>query len=180
MTQETKNIVTVALLAFAALAWFWPVLMAIHIEEEDRKKRNEPPPYDERQHLARMRAGNHALYALLGFLLAWAAADQFGWFWWTGSVLDMTLCGMLLAYSVWSADCILHDAIAGWNDRRPDFEFLPLAYCGSIFIWLVPTPGKLCDSWMPFIFGCAGVVFLLSVAIYKMRKRKKAEAEDTP
>lgn len=181
MTQETKNIVTVALLLFAASAWLWPLLMAIHIEQEDRKKRGEPPLYDERQRLARMRAGNHALYVLLGFLLVWTAADQFGWFPWTGSMLDMTLCGMMLAYGVWSADCVLHDAFAGWNDKRPDFEFLPLTHCGLMLIWLNPTSGAtLCDSWMPFIFWSINIVFLLGVAVYKIRKRKRAEAEDTP
>lgn len=182
MTQETKSIVTAALLLFAALAWLWPPLMAMHLEQEDRKKRNEPPPYDERQRLARMRAGNHALYVLLGFLLVWTAADQFGWFWWTGSMLDMTLCGIILAYGVWSADCVLHDAFASRNDKRPDFEFMPLTYCGLMLIWLTPTSSaaKLCDSWLPFIFWSAVMALLICVAIYKIRKRKKAEAEDTP
>lgn len=181
MTQETKNIVTTALLLFTALAWFWPLMMAIHMEQEERKKRNELPQYDERQRLARMRAGNHALYVLLGFLLVWTMVEQFKWFPWTGSMLDMTLCGMILAYGVWSADCVLHDAFASWNDKRPDFEFLPLIHCGPIFTWLIPTSGaRLCDTWLPFILGCVNIVFLLGVAIYKMRKRKKSEAEEAP
>lgn len=181
MTEETKRIITIALLLFAALAWLWPVLMALHIDQEERKKRGEPPPYDERQRFARMRAGNHALYVLLGFLFVWAMTDQFKWFWWTSSTLDMTLCGMILTYSVWSADCVLHDAIAGWNEKRPDFEFLPLTHTGLILVWLNPKSGaRICDSWLPSLFSCAGVVFLLGVAIYKMRKRKKAEAEDMP
>lgn len=179
MTPETKKIVTAALLLFTALAWLWPPLMAMHLEREDRKKRNEPPQYDERQRLARLRAGNHALYVLLGFLAVWAAADQFKWFWWTSSPLDMALCGMMLVYGIWSVDCVLHDAFTSWKDKRWDADFLPLTHCGLIFIWLSPTSGtKVCDSWMPFRVWCVVVVSLLIAAVYKIRKRKKADAED--
>ena len=49
MSEETKTIITVALLVFAAAAWIWPLALGIHLEQEARKKRNEPPQFDERQ-----------------------------------------------------------------------------------------------------------------------------------
>ena len=45
-------------------------------------------------------SGNHTLFVLLGFLGAWAAVDQVGRLPWTGSLLDMTLCALMLAWSV--------------------------------------------------------------------------------
>lgn len=178
MSSETEKIITVGLLLFALLAWLWPLLAAMQMELDARKKRNEPPQYDERQKIARLQAGNHALFALLGLLVAWTAAEQFGCPW-TGSMLDMTLSGMILAWGVWAADCILHDAFITWKDKRKDANLLALAYCWMLFTWTSPHAGmQICESWLPFIFSCTYVVILLGVIIYKARKRKKAEAED--
>ena len=58
LSEETKTVITAALLIFAAAAWIWPLALGIHLEQEARKKRNEPPEYDERQRIARLRAGN--------------------------------------------------------------------------------------------------------------------------
>lgn len=179
MSHDTKTIITVGLLLFALAAWLWPLLAAIQIEEQERKKRGEPPQYDERQKIARLRAGNHALFALLGLLLAWTMADQFGWFDWTGSLLDMTICGMILAWGVWAAECILHDAFVTWKDKRKDADALALVYCWMLFFWTNPLAGpKVCDSWIPFCFSCVYVAVLSGIIIYKTRKRKRAEAED--
>lgn len=178
MSEETKTIVTVGLLLFAAIAWLWPLLLGMHLEMEERKKRKEPPQYDERQRLSRMRAGSHALYAVLGFLLVWAALDQLGRFDWTGSILDMTLCAMLLAWCVWASDCILHDAFVTWKDKRKDADVLSLNYCGLMIFWTRPDSGLLCESWLPMIFSISSTAVLLGICIYKARKRKKAEIED--
>ena len=176
MSEETKTVITVALLVFALAAWLWPLLTGIQFEREARKKRNEPPEYDERQRIARLRAGNRALYALMGFLLVWMIADQFGWFGWTGSIPDMTLCALILTWGMWSSDCILHDAFVPWKDRRKNADALALVYCWMLFSWTNPSDSgpEICDSWMPFIFSCVYVI------ICKSRKRKRAEAEETP
>lgn len=182
MSRETQTIITVALLVFAAAAWLWPLLMGIQFELEARKKRNKPPEYDERQRIARLRAGNHALYALLGFLLLWTILDQLERFAWTKSILDMTLCALILAWGVWAADCILHDAFVTWKDKRKDADALALVYCWTMLFWTNPSdsgPGAF-DSWLPFLFSCAYVVILSGIVIHRYRKRKKAEAEETP
>ena len=182
MSEETKTIITVALLVFAAAAWIWPLALGIHLEQEARKKRNEPPQFDERQRLAQLRAGNRALYALLGFLIIWTILDHFGWFSWTGSILDMTLCGLILAWGVWASDCILHDAFVPWKDKRKDADASALMYCWMLLFWTNPSdsgPG-VCDSRMPFIFSCVYVAVLTGLIIYKMRKRKSAEVEEAP
>ena len=182
MSQETEKIITVALLVFAAAAWLWPLLMGIQFEMEARKKRNEPPEYDERQRLARLRAGNHALFAVVGFLLVWTILDQLGRFAWTKSVLDMALCALILAWGVWAADCILHDAFVTWKDKRKDADALALAYCWMLLFWTNPSDSgpEVCDSWMPFIFSCVYAVVLTGVVIYKVKRRKKTEIEDAP
>ena len=179
MSEETKKIITVALLVFAAAAWLWPLLWGIQMELEAEKKRGDPPDYDERQKLARQRAGNHTLYALLGFLLVWTAADQVWDFQWTRSTLDMTVCGLLLAWCVWASDCILHDAFVTWKDKRKDADALAFAYTWVVLFWTCPASSmELFDSWVPFIFGCVNTAILVFVVIFKAWKRKKAEAEE--
>lgn len=180
MSEENKTFITVGLLLFALLGWLWPLLAAIQIEGENRKKQDEPPQYDERQRLARLRAGNHTLFALLGFLGVWTVLDQLGWFAWTASVLDMTLCALILAWGVWASDCILHDAFITWKDKRKDADALALVYCWMLFAWTNPSDSgpELCDSWMPFILSCVYAVGLSGIVIYKTRRRKLAETED--
>lgn len=176
MSEETKKIITSGLLLFAALAWLWPLLLGMQMEMEERKKRNEPPQYDERQRIARLRAGNHTLFVLIGFLIAWTAADKFGRFDWTGSLLDMTLCGLILAWCVWASECILRDAFTTWKDKRKNADALSVYYCGLILFWINPASGPgLCGSWAPFIFACAGTAALFGIVIYKAWKRKKTE-----
>lgn len=181
MSKETQTIITVALLVFAAAAWLWPLLAAMQIELEERKKRNEPPEYDERQRLARLRAGNHALYTLLLFLLVWTILDQLGWFAWTQSVLDMALCALILAWGVWASDCILHDGFVRWKDKRKDANASVLVYCISM-LFLVRSfcVSEVCASWVPFVFVCANALILAGVVFYKYRKAKRAEIEETP
>lgn len=182
MSKETQTIITVALLVFAAAAWLWPLLLGMQLELEARKKRGEPPQYNERQRIARLRAGNHALFALVGFLILWTILDQLGCFAWTGSVLDMTLCALILAWGVWASDCILHDAFITWKDKRKDADALALAYCWMLFIWTNPSDSgpEVCDSWLPFIFSCVYAVTLTGVVLCKARKRKRAEIEEAP
>ena len=177
MNEETKTVITAGLLLFALAAWFWPLFLAVHLVAGDRKKRGEPPGYDERQKIARLKAGNHTLFVLLGFLGAWAAVDQVGRLPWTGSLLDMTLCALMLAWSVWAADCILHDAFVTWKDKRKNANAIVLTYCVSMsmFVRAFCVSGY-CKSWMPFVFACAGAAVLAGVVLYKARQEKAADA----
>lgn len=182
MTKETQTLITVALIGFAVIAWLWPVLLGIHFELEERKKRNEPPDYDERQKLARQRAGNHALYVLLGFLGLWVIVDQIGWFSWTSSVLDMALCAMLLAWGVWMSECILNDAFVTWKNKQLGASGPAVTYITMMMTWTdnFHSTGTA-DSWMPFIFACGNMAVLCVVMIYKHRRDKrlaKLDAED--
>lgn len=179
MSGEMKTLITVGLLLFALAAWLWPLLFGMQLELEERKKRGDPPEYDERQRLVRLRAGNHTLFALLGFLGLWTAADQIGWFAWTGSPLDMTLCALTLAWGVWASDCILHDGFTGWRDRRRNADAVALTYCVSMgmFVRAFCASG-MCASWAPFVFACANPAALCAIMLLKARRR--AEAEDAP
>lgn len=181
MNKETETVITVGLILFAILAWLWPLLAAMQIEAEDRKRRNEPPQYDERQRIARLRAGNHALFVLLGFLGVWTVADQFEWFDWTGSVLDMTLCALLLSWGVWAGNCILHDGFVSWKDKRKDANASVLVYCTSMLFFVRSfCVSEVCVSWVPFLFACGNAVAMAVVVIWKARKEKRSAAEDAP
>lgn len=47
-------------------------------------------------------------------------------------MLDMTLCALLLSWSVWAGDCILHDGFVSWKDKRKDANASVLVYCISM------------------------------------------------
>ena len=179
MSAETKNVVMACLLVFAAAAWLWPMLMGMYLEAEERKKRKEPPEYDERQRIARLRASSHALYVLVLFLIAWTVADQFGWFDWTDSLMDMTPCGLLAAWCVWSSESMLNDAFITWKDKRKDADAISLYYSGLVLWWTNMGSGPhISDSWLPFIFGCVTIFVQIGIIIYKARRRKRAESEE--
>ena len=182
MSDVTITLITGLLFVFALSAFIWPFALGIQSELEGRKKRGEPPQYDERQKLARQRAGNHAMYVLLTFLVLWAIVNQIGWFTWTSSILDLVLCALILTWCVWASDCILHDGFSSWKDKQKNADNLSGTY--SIFIMLFVRP--FCDSgitasWLPFIFACINIAVLLIVVTYKARRDKKAaQEEDAP
>ena len=179
MSKETQTIITIALIAFAVIAWLWPILLGMQFELEERKKRNEPPDYDERQKLARQRAGNHALYVLLGFLALWTIMDQIGWFSWTGSVMDMSLCAMLLAWGVWTSECILNDAFVTWKNKQLGASGSAATTVTIMVLWINNFRSMgIVDSWMPFIFACGNMAALCVVVLYKTRRDKKLDTED--
>ncbi|MBD5161731.1 MAG: hypothetical protein HDT14_06930 [Oscillibacter sp.] len=179
MSEGTITLITILLVVFALSAFIWPFALGIHLELEGRKKRGEPPDYDERQKLARQRAGNHALYALLGFLGLWVIVDQIGWFAWTSSVLDLVLCALILTWCVWASDCILHDGFSSWKDKQKNAD----ALSGTYSLWIMLFVRPFCEhgitaSWMPFIFAFVNIAALLTVVLYKARRDKKLDAED--
>lgn len=172
MAEETKSIITVCLLLFAASAFIWPGAYAIYLEQQQRKK--ELPRFDERQRLARQQAGNHALYVLLGFLVLWAAVNQIGCFAWTDSVLDMALCALLLTWGVWASDCILHDGFTGWKEKNTS-NATALVYC-TMMLNFVNTfrMSGIVDSWAPFAFAVGNILLLVVVVLYKGQKDRQA------
>ena len=179
MSREMKTLMTAGLLLFALAAWLWPLLFGIQLELEEQKKRGEPPAYDERQRLVRLRAGNHTLFALLGFLGLWTAADQLGWFAWTGSTLDMALCALTLAWGVWASDCILHDGLIGWKEKRNSSDTFALTYTTTLLLISNSFRSSgVTDSWLPFIFAVADEAVLCAAVLYKYRKEKCADREE--
>lgn len=179
MSKETQTVITIALIAFAVIAWLWPLLLGIQFELEERKKRNEPPDYDERQKLARQRAGNHALYVLLGFLGLWVIVDGIGWFSWTSSVLDMALCAMLLTWCVWTSECILNDAFVTWKNKQLSASGSAATTATIMMLWANSFRSTgVVDSWAPFIFACGNTVVLCGVVLYKRQKDKKLNGGD--
>ncbi|MBD5151356.1 MAG: hypothetical protein HDT16_02410 [Oscillibacter sp.] len=182
MSDQTITLITILLFIFVLSAFIWPFALGIHLELEERKKRNEPPDYDERQKLARQRAGNHALYVLLGFLALWTIVDQIGWFSWTGSVMDMSLCAMLLAWGVWTSECILNDAFVTWKNKQLGASGSAATTVTIMVLWINNFRSMgIVDSWMPSIFACGNMAVLLTVVLYKTRRDKKAaQEEDAP
>lgn len=179
MSEQTQTFITIALVVFVMAGFFWPLGAMAYFEMEERKKRKEPPRFDERQKLARLRAGNHALYALLGFLAVWTVMDRLGWFDWTDSTLDLALCAMLMTWGVWTADCVWHDGFVSWKDKRKDANAIALYYCIVMINFVYPFCN--CDvtaSWAPFIFACGNTAFLCGVVLYKYRREKRGAGEE--
>lgn len=179
MSKETTAFITILLFIFVLSAFIWPIALGMHLELEGRKKRGEPPAYDERQKLARLRAGSHAMYVLLFFLVLWAIINQLGWFDWTKSVLDLVLCAMLLTWCAWASDCILHNGFSSWKDKRKDADVMVITFS----LPMAEVVRSLCDSditasWVPFIFVCVDMVIFGAVLLYKWRREKYAEREE--
>lgn len=182
MSDETITLITILLVVFALSAFIWPFALGIHLELEGRKKRGEPPQYDERQKVARLRAGNHAMYVLLTFLVLWTIVNQLGWFTWTSSILDLVLCALILTWCVWASDCILHDGFSSWKDKQKNAD----ALSGTYSLWIMMFVRPFCEyritaAWLPFIFACVNTAVLLTVVLYKARRDKKTtQEEDVP
>lgn len=182
MSDSTITLITGLLFLFALSAFIWPLALGIHLELEGRKKRGEPPQYDERQKLARQRAGNHAMYVLLTFLVLWAIVNQIGWFAWTDSILDLVLCALILTWCVWASDCILHDGFSSWKDKQKNADNLSGTYSVLIMTFVRTfCENKITASWLPFIFAWVNIAVMLVVVTYKARRDKKAaQEEDAP
>lgn len=123
MTTSEKIILTV-LVIFAVLMWLMPVVAAAYIEQQERKKRGEPDEgkaqYDERQKLIRLEASRHALYALGGYLVVWAALELAEALLWEDRTITLLMGGLILAVVVWSGECILRGAMLGFNQTKSE------------------------------------------------------------
>ena len=179
MSDGIITTITILLFVFVLSAFIWPIALGLHLELEGRKKRGEPPAYDERQKLARLRAGNHAMYTLLFFLVLWAIIDRTGWFDWTASILDLVLCALMLTWCVWASDCILHDGFSSWKDKRKDADLMVITFSLPMATFV----RSFCDSgitasWVPFLFACADFVAFCAVLLCKWRREKHTEREE--
>ena len=181
--MDTDKIILIVVMTICVIFWLGPLCGAVYVEAQERKKRGELPPgkalYDERQTIIRLRAGVHALFALGGYLVLWAALDLFGgqeggWAW-TGEVAPLAFGGAMLAMVVWTAECTLRDAAVGWNQKNGaasqvgilSFYFLCFANWGNLF-W---EDGS-------FVFSCVMYLTALGLAmmdlvIYVKHRRKK-------
>jgi len=179
MSDRAQTAFLIGLLVFVVFAWIWPYAMAIQIEWEDRKKRGDPPDYDERQKLARLKAGNHALYVLIGYLMLWVVVDQIGWFAWTGYTLDMVLCGLILAWCVRMSECILNDALVSWKDKQLGASGSAVFSATLMLTWTNGFKSTgIVDSVVPLVFACGNLAALCIVVLYKHWKDKKLEKLD--
>lgn len=161
---------------FIALAGLvWPIAAGASTARADRKRRGDPPMFDERQVLARLRAAVHTLFALLGLLVLWTVLDLSGRFSWTGSMTDLLLCALPLVHAAWSADCILHGAYTGWRGR-PDTD--TLAVTASLYFCFLPNAfrmGKLIETALPMVVSCSCSLLLAGVVLYQARREKRGE-----
>ena len=188
--MNTEKIALIVALVVCGIFWLGPMCIAMRIEDQERKKRGEPPPnkalYDERQNLIRLRAGVHALFALVGYLGLWACLDVFGgqkggWAW-TGEAAPLIFGGVMLAAVVWTVECTLRDAAVGWNQKSGASSQLTvfstyLLCCGT---WgsLFWEEGQFVLSRVMYLTALGLAVMDLAVFFAKRRREKRLEQED--
>ncbi|MDE7171185.1 MAG: hypothetical protein K2O11_04820 [Oscillospiraceae bacterium] len=180
--MNTKMIVLTVLMVICGIFLLGPMCLAMRMEAQERKKRGELPPgkalYDERQTIIRLRAGVHALFALGGYLVLWAALDliggQKGGWAWTGEVAPLVLGGVMLAALVWTVECTLRDAAVGWNQKNGVASAMYGTYASQLVFW----GGKFLDSG-DTVLGCvmflsaAGLLAALVAELCAYRRQKK-------
>lgn len=183
--MDIQKIIVIVVLVLCGIIWLGPMCIAISMEEQERKKRGEPPKnkalYDERQTIIRLRSGVHALLTLVGYLILWALLDFFGPWAWTDEVAPLVFGGVMLAAVVWTVECTLRDAAVGWNqnDGAP-------GQAAILSSWLI-----CCAMWGNMLWEKGGFVIsavlcltalglaVMELVIYvKHRRKKRLEQED--
>lgn len=177
MSEGFKAAVLTLLVILAIAGLIWPLALGAYFEQQERKRRNEPPIFDERQRLVRLRACAHGLCALLGLGTVWTALDLTGRFPWTDSIIDLFLCALVLFNAVWTLDTLLHDAYAGWRTRNSGSASLIAMY--MLFLANAFRTGAVTATWLPMLFACAGFSAVLGAVLWKQR-REKVQAGETP
>ena len=178
MSDRTQFIAIIGMLALIFGAYLGALGLIGYYDKKEHEKRGEPPRFDERQRIVRLRAGNHALCALIVFLILWTLLDQLGYDW-LGNIWSMLFCALFLVWGVWSVDCILHDGFIGWKEQKN----IPNSYALSYTVMmLMPTSNfrsmGITDSWLPAVFIFTDAVVLGIVVLCKYRKEKRAEREE--
>lgn len=174
MSDNTQFIVGIGIIALIFGAFLFAMGLAAYYDEQEREKRGEPPRYDERQRIVRLRAGNRALAALVVYLVLWTICSQLGYAW-AQSIWSMLFSALFLVWGVWSVDCVFHDGFIGWKEQKNTPDYLAMTVT-----WLLyPTAYNFKGiSWMPLLFVSADVVVLGAVLLYKRRKEKRMAGEE--
>lgn len=136
-----EKIILAVLVVFAILVYLIPLIAGICLERQEQKKRGEPDnskaQYDERQKLIRLEAGVHTLYALGAYLLVWLILEYLDvLLHWEVQTFTLLAAGLLLAFAVWSGECILRGAMLGFNQRKSEsgqiISYFSLGACWTI------------------------------------------------
>lgn len=176
MTEGTQNVILVVLFLFVLSGFSWPLLVAMQQEMEQREKElGGLPRFDERQQLARLRAGCRSLAVLVVFLVLWAALDASGRFSWTGGASDVIVCALLLAWLVWVSDCTLHDAIVGWKEKEP---FSGILLVTTLNLVNALRAIEVIKSKFPVIFAWCIAFAYLGVLLYKHFKSRRKTGDE--
>ena len=176
MSNRTQFIAVIGMLALIFGAYLGALGLVAYYDKKEHEKRGEPPRFDERQRIVRLRAGNHALYALIVFLILWTVLDRLDYAW-LGNIWSMLFCALFLVWGVWSADCILHDGFIGWKEQKNIPNSYALTYT---MLMLMPASNlrSTAASWLPAAFVLADAAALGIVVLYKYGKEKRAEREE--
>lgn len=178
MSDKTQFAFIVGILILLFGSYFGIMGAIGWLDKREREKRGEPPRFDERQRLARLRAGNHALCALIAFMVVWTLLNQLNCPW-AQNIWTMLFCALLLTWGVWAADCILHDGLIGWKEKRNSSDTFALTYTTTLLLISNSFRSSgVTDSWLPFIFAVADEAVLCAAVLYKYRKEKCADREE--
>lgn len=178
MSNRTQFIAVIGMLALLFGAYLGTLGLVAYYDRKEHEKRGEPPRFDERQRTARLRAGNHALWALLLFLTAWTILNQLGYAW-AQNIWAMLFCALLLTWGVWAADCILHDGLLGWKEKKNLPDTFALTYTWVLFYPMdLFRKAGVTDSWLPVLFVAVDCI-AIGIAIFcKWRKEKREQQEE--
>ena len=184
-----EKVILIIVVIAAVLIYTLPFTVGLYIEQQDRKKWGEPDTskaqYDERQKLIRLKASQHALYVLGGYLLAWLVAEAAGLLPWEQRTVGLLGGGLMLAFTVWNGECILRGAMLGYNQRKNEggqiSMYLILGACWTLMGW-VNFDGAL-DGSLGLVQLLLGGSWLIMgvLMLYARHRRKLAErsAEDS-
>ena len=178
MSERTQFIIGVVGLALLFGAYFGALALAGWYDKKEREKRGEPPLFDERQRLARLRAGNHALYTLVVFLFVWVVLDGIGRFAWTGEILDMVLSALLAAWGVWALECIWNDGFISWKHKGISNTYALTVLTIMLNFTNTFRSSGIIKSVLPFIVCLVDMLVLIVVIVYKWWKEKQMRGEE--
>ena len=177
MSDKTQFVAIIGMLALIFGAYLGALGLIGYYGRKEHEKRGEPPRFDERQRVVRLRAGNHALYALIAFLILWTILSQLDYAW-LGNIWSMLFCALFLVWGVWAADCIVHDGFIGWKEQKNIPNSYALSYT-AMMILPARSVDSIADSWLPVVFVFADAIVLSFALLYTYIRGKRAKKEDT-
>ena len=182
MSMMEKGVLMIVL-GLAGLIYILPLIAGIYMERQDRRKRGEPDStraqYDERQKLIRLKASEHALYILTGYLLVWLVVEAMDLLHWEDRTVGLLAGGLLLAFTVWNSECILRGAMLGFNQRKNEggqiAMYLIVGVCW-MFMGCVNLDGALSGSpgFIQLLLGGSWCIMGV-LMLYARRRRTLAE-----